>query len=143
MGCQYSDRGWIQSLLELDLTPTAFTLSGLLIAYALFRHGLLDLVPVARSKLIESMTDGVLVIDFHNRIVDINLAARQFLNLPEARVNRRASRLGPGELGRPDCCLPGCTRGQESDSDRTWQSTRPGFENQPITRPDGCSCKAG
>lgn len=63
----------------LDLAPFAFTAAGPILAYALFRHRLLDLVPVARSVLIESMSDGVIVVDSQNRIVDINPAARRYL----------------------------------------------------------------
>jgi diguanylate cyclase (GGDEF)-like protein len=71
---------------ELDLTPVAFSLSSLALAYGLYRHRLLDLVPVARGALIESMQDGVLVLDAQNRIVDINPAAQRVL--PGARVGR-------------------------------------------------------
>jgi len=59
----------------LDLTPLAFMLTGLAIAWGLFRFQMLDLVPVAREALIESMSDGVLLLDEHNRVVDINPAA--------------------------------------------------------------------
>lgn len=58
----------------LDLTPIAFMLSGSIMAISLFRYRFLDVVPVARDKLIEKMTDGVLVVDAHNRVVDINPA---------------------------------------------------------------------
>ena len=65
---------------ELDRAPIVFGLSGFLYAYALFRHQLMDLVPIARSRLIENMSDGVLVLDAQGRIVDINPAMRNFLN---------------------------------------------------------------
>lgn len=57
---------------ELDLTPIAFSLTGVVFMYALFFHRLLDLVPVARSEVVESMQDGVLVLDRQLRVVDIN-----------------------------------------------------------------------
>ncbi len=60
---------------DLDLSPVAFTLSGLILAIGLFRYRWLDIVPVARDLLIESMRDGVLVLDDRNRIVDLNPAA--------------------------------------------------------------------
>jgi diguanylate cyclase (GGDEF)-like protein/PAS domain S-box-containing protein len=63
----------------LDLAPFAFTLAGLIVAFALFRYRLLDLVPVARDVLIESMSDGVLVLDTQGRIVDINPAAQRMI----------------------------------------------------------------
>ena len=66
---------------NLDLTPLAFTVTGAFFAIALYRLGLLDIVPVARHTLVEEMNDGLLVLDAQNRIVDINPAAQAFLNL--------------------------------------------------------------
>jgi diguanylate cyclase (GGDEF)-like protein/PAS domain S-box-containing protein len=48
---------------------------------AVFRYHLLTLVPVARAVLVESMGDGVLVVDARGRIVDSNPAAMRFLSL--------------------------------------------------------------
>jgi diguanylate cyclase (GGDEF)-like protein/PAS domain S-box-containing protein len=64
----------------LDWTPIAFVLSGSILAWGIFRFRILDLVPVARTKLIENMSDGVLVLDSQDRIVDINLSAQQLLS---------------------------------------------------------------
>jgi PAS domain S-box-containing protein len=65
--------------LHLDLTPFAFILSGLSIGWALLRFGLLDITPVARDTIIESMSDGVIVLDAQDRIVDINPVAEGIL----------------------------------------------------------------
>lgn len=65
--------------LKVDLTPFAFTLTGLSMAWGLFRFRMLDVVPVARDTIIESMSDGVIVLDAKNRIVDINPAAQDIL----------------------------------------------------------------
>jgi PAS domain S-box-containing protein len=63
----------------LDLTPFAFTLTGLMAARALYRFGLFDIVPVARNAVVDSMDDGVLVIDEQSRIIDLNPAAAAIL----------------------------------------------------------------
>ena len=68
----------------LDLTPFAFTLTGLAVAWGLFRFRLLDVVPVARDVVIEGMYDGVIVLDAQGRVVDINPAARQLINRSDA-----------------------------------------------------------
>jgi PAS domain S-box-containing protein len=70
----------------LDLTPFAFTLAGLLWAWNLFHYHFLDIVPVARDTIIESMRDAVIVLDAHNRIVDINPSARQILRREASEV---------------------------------------------------------
>lgn len=65
----------------LDLTPFVFTLSGVFFMIGLFRFHLLEIVPIAHSQLVESLRDGVVVLDIENRIVDINPAAQKILNL--------------------------------------------------------------
>jgi PAS domain S-box-containing protein len=65
----------------IDLTPFAFTVTGIGMAVALFRHRLLDLAPIARDVVIEGMKEGMIVLDVSNRIVDINLSAQNILNL--------------------------------------------------------------
>jgi diguanylate cyclase (GGDEF)-like protein len=61
------------------LTPITFGLSGTIFVLAILRTHFLDLIPVARSYVIESMRDGIVVLDTHNRIVDINPAMESFL----------------------------------------------------------------
>lgn len=63
----------------LEPTPLLMTFSGLAYGFVIFRFGLLPLVPVAREALIETLPDGVLVLDMHRRAVDINPAARHLL----------------------------------------------------------------
>jgi PAS domain S-box-containing protein len=63
----------------IDLTPFAFSITGLALGWGLFRFQLLDLVPVARDLVMESINDGVLVLDAQNRIVDMNAAVRRII----------------------------------------------------------------
>jgi len=62
-----------------DWTPVAFALSGLTLSYAFRRLHLLDLVPVARDHVVESIQDGVVVLDPQGRVVDVNPAARAWI----------------------------------------------------------------
>jgi PAS domain S-box-containing protein len=66
----------------LDLTPFAFTITCICFTVGFSRYGLLDLVPIARDALIESMNDGVMVLDAQNRIVDVNGTALQMIGKP-------------------------------------------------------------
>jgi PAS domain S-box-containing protein len=80
---------WISNILylsglspfhKLDLTPFSFTLMVAVMAWNLSRYKLLDIVPVARDAIIESMRDGVVVLDGLGRIVDVNPTARQLIH---------------------------------------------------------------
>ena len=64
---------------NVDITPFIFTITALGIAFALLRYHLLDIVPIAHSVLIENMGEGVLVVDVHHRVVDVNPVARRVL----------------------------------------------------------------
>jgi len=63
----------------LDLTPFAFSVSGLGLAWSVLRLRLLDLRPVARETLVEHLREGVVVVDPEGRVVDVNPAARRLL----------------------------------------------------------------
>ncbi len=73
---------------DLDLTPVAFSAMGVVIAFAMFRYRLFDLVPIARSLLIEKMSDGVVVLDVQARVVDMNIAARTLTNFKGSFVGK-------------------------------------------------------
>lgn len=63
----------------LDLAPMTFGLSGIIFAFAILRTRFMDLIPLARSYVVENMSDGILVLDEQNRILDINPAMGNFL----------------------------------------------------------------
>ncbi len=76
----------------LDLTPFAFSIGGLVMAWGAFRFRLLDIVPVARDMVIESMGDGLIVLDAQNRVVDLNPALAGLLESdPSALIGRPAA----------------------------------------------------
>lgn len=70
----------------LDMTPFFFTLTGIAMAWGVFQFRLLDIVPIARDTVIESMSDGVLVLDDEDRIVDINPVAEGIVSLTASEV---------------------------------------------------------
>lgn len=69
---------------ELDLTPLGFALGALVIGWSIFFLRLFDLVPIARDQLVENLIDGVIVLDSHNRVADINPKARALLSIPNS-----------------------------------------------------------
>ena len=70
----------------LDLVPVSMILSASIFIYALIYTYLLDLVPIARETLVETLSDGMLVIDGQNRVQDINRAALKFLEIQNKNI---------------------------------------------------------
>ena len=82
----------------LDLPPIGFAITGLLVMRGMRRFQLLDVVPVARHFLVESMEDGVLVLDARDRVVDVNPTARALIGSAAEVVGRPLDDV-PGPLG--------------------------------------------
>ncbi len=70
----------------LDLVPISMIISGSLFAYSIFYYRFLDLVPVARKTLVETLPDGILAIDEFDRIQEINHAAINFLGIKQKDI---------------------------------------------------------
>ncbi|RJK98050.1 histidine kinase N-terminal 7TM domain-containing diguanylate cyclase [Vallicoccus soli] len=62
-----------------DHTPLFFTVTGVVAWWALTRQGLMQLVPVARGQVVETMSDAVLVVDAQGLVLDLNPAGRAML----------------------------------------------------------------
>jgi len=65
----------------VDWTSITFSITSLLFLYALYGLRFLDIVPIARGQLVNSMVDGMIVVDTQNRIIDINPAAERILGV--------------------------------------------------------------
>lgn len=64
---------------SINITPMSFLLTGLVFLASLRFQRTFDLIPIARDQLVESMEDGVLVVDIHNRVIDLNPAAEKLV----------------------------------------------------------------
>lgn len=65
----------------LDLTPFAFTITGVTYGLALFHFDLLERTPVAQQRAIELTGDGLLVVDGDGVVVDANRVAREVYDI--------------------------------------------------------------
>lgn len=72
-----------------DFTSAVFAVAGVLVAWGLLRLKLFGLVPIAWHTLFENMTDGLLVLDYKDRVVDFNESARRLIDLPRAQIVAR------------------------------------------------------
>jgi serine phosphatase RsbU (regulator of sigma subunit) len=73
-------------------------LAALIFAWSIFRYRFLDIVPVARDILIDSVADGMLVLDAHDRIVDVN---HTMLSLLGEVLAAEGSSMPKGIIGLP------------------------------------------
>lgn len=82
--------------MELNLVASfdpfvlAAGINGLLCAIAIYRFGMLSIIPIGRDMAMERMTSGMVTLDQDNRIVDLNPAARQLLALSQASIGQSA-----------------------------------------------------
>jgi signal transduction histidine kinase len=96
----------------VDITPNGFALSGVLFVWGFYRHRLFGLVPIARDLVIDSIDDGVIVLDHERHIVDVNRAAEHLTGCSPGLIGRRiddvatwwtqASTEGETAIGLPD-----------------------------------------
>jgi diguanylate cyclase (GGDEF)-like protein len=82
----------LQVLPEFNPAPAVIGISGAIMAYALFRYRLFKVAPLARHMVVESLPDGVIVLDTYDRIVDFNpVAATLFPSLADDALGRPVS----------------------------------------------------
>ncbi len=74
----------------IDMTPYAFSITGLAFGYALFRSRLFTLVPatreLGRNAAIRDLEEGVIIVDEAHRIIYCNPAAATLLDRDKTRV---------------------------------------------------------
>ncbi|HNK62451.1 MAG TPA: histidine kinase N-terminal 7TM domain-containing protein [Anaerolineales bacterium] len=96
---------WVTSILFIlgfnllpgaDTTPFSFTVEAIAFAYGLMQYRLLDVVPIARDVLVENMSDGVIVIDDQNRVVDMNAAAKRLFAIQHDTVGEPVRKVFAG-----------------------------------------------
>jgi PAS domain S-box-containing protein len=68
-------------ILNLEPPLVSFAITGILLGYGIYRFKLLEIAPIAREDVVESMSDGWMVLDSSNRIVDLNPAAEALIRM--------------------------------------------------------------
>jgi PAS domain S-box-containing protein len=91
---------------RVDLTPTAFVVTGAVLVWGLHRERLVNLKPLARGMVMEHMADAVIVLDAFRRVVDANPATARLLGRRRWELTGRSwhdlvpdnSELAPADL---------------------------------------------
>ena len=96
---------WVSSLLHLftngtlgtgyDYTPLTFTLGSVMLLWGFYRFHLLDVIPVAQDVLIDTMSEGVLVLDTERRIVELNPASETLVGPKSEVLGKRIDEFSP------------------------------------------------
>jgi PAS domain S-box-containing protein len=71
---------------DLDITPFSFTITVVALAWAIFGFHLVDIAPIARDIVIDSLQEGVVVLDSQGRVVDINASAANIFGVQISQV---------------------------------------------------------
>jgi PAS domain S-box-containing protein len=70
----------------IDTTPIGFALSATVLFFGIYNFRVFSLLPVAREKIIETISDAVLVTDKYHRLVMHNEAFRDYFNLGKSSL---------------------------------------------------------
>ncbi len=79
----------------VDPTPISFAVSGAITTWVLYRRDLFELVPVARDLVLDSLDEGVLVLDSAGRLLDVNAPAAALASGTTPWLGRQAVDLFP------------------------------------------------
>ena len=79
----------------IDVTPIGFALSGVLFVWAFYRHRFFGLVPIARDLVIDTIDDGVIVLDHQRHIVDLDRAAETLTGCSPEWIGRLIDDVAP------------------------------------------------
>lgn len=76
-----------------DFTPFVLAVSGVIMAWGVFRFQLFDLAPLAHTAIIDDLRDAILVIDDQRRVLDMNRVALQLVGLLRAPIGQSIDRV--------------------------------------------------
>jgi len=70
-----------------DTTTLGFAAAAMILDGGLLRYGVLDTIPVVRDRVVEQLSDGVVVVNANGTIIDINPSALEFFDTNRAKVS--------------------------------------------------------
>ncbi|MBI3946305.1 MAG: PAS domain-containing protein [Armatimonadetes bacterium] len=92
---------------RMDLSPAVASISIVLVAIAVLRLGLYEILPVARDLVVEGMRDGMVVVDAPGRLADLNPAGERMLGIKGAVLVGRPLAEALGHLPEVLACITG------------------------------------
>jgi PAS domain S-box-containing protein len=113
----------------LDMVPFSLILAIGVFVWIFFRYRFIELVPAARGALIESLPDGVIVLDNQATIVDLNPTSRKLLKAADnPAVGRKINDVWP-QLDQISSNLQGNQRAEMSTGNIYLDVSRTAFQD--------------
>ena len=75
--------------MTIYITPITFTLTMIFTALAIFKFNFLSATPIALQRIVDTMSDGYIVLNTYNVVVDFNLSLLKMLNTTEEKVRNK------------------------------------------------------
>ena len=75
--------------MTIYITPMTFTLTMIFTALAIFKFNFLSATPIALQRIVDTMSDGYIVLNTYNVVVDFNLSLLKMLNTTEEKVRNK------------------------------------------------------
>lgn len=72
-----------------DMTTLGFAAAAMILDGGLLRRGVLDRIPVVRDRVVEQLSDGVVVLNGAGMIVDVNAAALEILGTTRSAASNQ------------------------------------------------------
>ncbi len=69
----------------MDITPVFFGPAGIIILWTIFRYKMFELVPVARTMVMDTMNVGFMVLDLQDKVMDMNPALLKIFDIPRTQ----------------------------------------------------------
>lgn len=88
----------IQPVENLDIVVFAVIAACVIVGFGLVRYHLVDFLPTARDMLFDRLSDGVLVLDAKNRLIDFNPEAQRLFSLDKGSIGVVLHSLFPEDL---------------------------------------------
>src|SRR5690554_4134076 len=64
---------------HIDITPFAFIVSFLITGLGLVKYNLLEVVPIAKERLIAVMSEGIMVVDENGKVIEMNPSMKKIM----------------------------------------------------------------
>ena len=78
-----------------DISPIGFLFAGLLFVSGIIRKQMFDLLPIAHHVILENLSAGVLVLDEHRRVLDLNPATCDILQIKNTIIGKNVIEMIP------------------------------------------------